>query len=92
VFKDAMSKAVESLGPENLKNEKESYAVESEELNFEELMKEAKEIAVRLHKENRMNEVTAIVEKYLGQGKLLKDATPTQVETVAVIVEELRTL
>lgn len=91
-FKDAMEKAVESLGPENLKNEKESYAVETEELNFEALMKEAKEIAVRLHKENRMHEVTAIVEKYLGQGKLLKDATPTQVETVAVIVEELRTL
>lgn len=91
-FTTAMKQAIEALGPENLKSEKESYAVETEVLNFDELMAEAKTIAVTLHKESRMTEVTAIVEKYLGQGKLLKDATATQVETVNIIVEELRAL
>jgi AAA domain len=91
-FKDAMTKAIESLGPENLKTEREVLAVETEELDFEEMMKEAKQIAVELHKAGRMNEVTVIVEKYLGQGKLLRDATAVQVETVAVVLDELRDL
>ena len=91
-YTEAMTKAIESLGPENLKTEKELNYVETQSLNFEELMNEAKKIAVVKHKENRMPEVVAIVEKYLGQGKLLKDATEVQVETVSVILEELRTL
>lgn len=91
-FKNAMIKAIESLGAENLKSEKEILAIESEDLDFEALMAEAKKIAVAKHKEGNMANVTAIVEKYLGQGKLLRDAQAVQVEAVAVIVEELRSL
>lgn len=91
-YKEAMTKAIEALGPENLKTEKEINYVESEELDFEELMKEAKELAVALHKAGRMKDVTKVVEKVFGQGKLLKEATDSQVESVKIVVEDLRAL
>lgn len=91
-YQEAMNTAIQELGPENLKDEKESNQVQTVELNFDELMNEAKTIAVAMHKEGRMAEVTAIVEKHLGRGKLLKDATITQIETVSVILDELKTL
>jgi hypothetical protein len=91
-YQEAMNEAIQELGPEALKDEKESNLVETVELNFDELMAEAKKIAVEMHKAQRMAEVTTIVEKHLGRGKLLKDATPTQIETVSVILDELKTL
>lgn len=91
-YQDAVNEAIAQEDPEDLKSEVESNVVQGQELNFESLMGEAKAKAVEMHKAGRMAEVTTIVEKYLGRGKLLKDATPTQVETVSVIVEELRAL
>lgn len=91
-YQAAVEEAVRSYDPDQLKDEKESNVVETQELNFDELMKEASKIAVQMHKAGRMNEVTEIVEKYLGVGKLLKEATPKQIETVAVIVDELKQL
>lgn len=90
IFKEQMKKAIASFGKENIKTEKEEYAVAETVLNFEELMNEAKGIAIALNKLSRMNEVTAVVEKHLGVGKLLRDATEKQVETVSLIVEDLR--
>jgi hypothetical protein len=91
-YQDAVNEAIAQENPEDLKTEKESNVVQGQELNFEALMNEAKAKAVEMHKAGRMAEVTAIVEKHLGRGKLLKEATPTQVETVSVIAEELRAL
>lgn len=91
-YRKAMTEAIQALGPENLKSEKESNYVETETLNFEELMAEAKQLAVALHKADRMSEVTQVVEKVFGQGKLLKDAQLSQVESVKIAVEELKSL
>jgi hypothetical protein len=91
-YRNAVTAAILAEGEENLKEEKEVNIVIGEELNFEALMQEAKEIAVEMNKAGRLAEVNEIVEKYLGQGKLMRDATETQVETVKIIVEELRLL
>lgn len=91
-YKDAVTESIEAYGEENLKDEVEKNYVEGESLDFDSLMKEATNIAVKLHKEGRIKEVTEIVEKYLGVGHLLKEATPKQVETVSIVVEELRLL
>lgn len=91
-YKEAIAEAIAQENPEDLKVEKETNVVTGQTIDFEELMSEAKAKAVEMHHANRMPEVTEIVEKYLGKGRLLKDATATQVETVAVIVEELRAL
>lgn len=91
-FKEDMTRAINELGPENLKTEAESNMVQETELDFDALLAEAKEIVGKLHKDKRMPEVTEIVEKYLGPGQLLTKATKGQAETVAVIVEELKAL
>lgn len=90
VFKQEMIKSIEGMGAENIKSEKEDYAVAETVLVFGELMNEAKGIATALNKLQRMNEVVEVVEKHLGVGKLLRDATEKQVETVSLIVEDLR--
>lgn len=91
-YKQAMKASIEAFGAENLKSEKEEIELQTETLDYKLLRKEASAIAVRLHKAGRMAEVTAIVEKYLGQGKLLNSTTEAQVETVSIIVDELRSL
>jgi len=89
---DAMTAAIELLGKENLKSERENNFVVEEELDFVGMMAEAKTIALTLHKQGKMSLVTEIVEKHLGQGKLLTQAIAGQAETVSVILEELRAI
>lgn len=92
VYKDELIAAIRAEGKENLKEEKEENYVSTEALDYEELMNEAKALAVKLHKAGRMSEVTSVVEKVFGQGKLLKDAVPGQIEQISVAVDELRSL
>lgn len=89
-YQKAVDEAIAQYDPEDLKTEKESNVVEGQEIDFDSMMSEAKQIAVSLHKLNRMVEVNTIVEKNLGMGKLLRDASPKQIETVSVILDELR--
>lgn len=91
-YQKAIEQAIDAEGPENIKEEREINVVQGEQLDFESLMNEAKQIAVQMHKEGRMIEVTKIVEKHLGEGKLLRDASPTQIETVSVILDELKNI
>lgn len=91
-FKQEMRKSIEGFGAENIKSDKETYAVNEEEINFNSLMEEAKTIAIRANKLGKMPLVTEIVEKHLGVGKLLRDATVKQAETVQLIVDDLRLL
>jgi hypothetical protein len=90
-YKQAMIEAIEAEGSENLKEEKEETYVKATELDFEALMKEAREIALKFHEAGRMNEVTAIVDKVFGPGAKLTEAKESQVEQLAVAVEEMKT-
>jgi hypothetical protein len=91
-YRKNVEAALLALGEDNLKEDKEENYVQSEALDFDALMEAAKSLAVKLHKAGRMAEVTAVVEKVFGQGKLLKDAIPSQVEQVSVAVEQLKSL
>jgi AAA domain len=93
-YKEALFRAIESIGEENLKEERETnYITSSTDQNdFETLMNEAKQIGLYMHNLNRMAEVNAIVEKYFGEGAKLTYATPEQIESLTLAVEELRTL
>lgn len=91
-YNKALSEAIDMEDPIHLKDEKESNSLQSDELDFDAMMSESTKIAVALHKEGRIAEVTAVVEKHFGVGKLLKEATEKQAEVVAVVLEELRSL
>lgn len=89
-YQEAVNEAIAFYGEENLKDESEGNAMISQEHDFEEMMKEAKTIAVKMHEAKRMDEVTALIEMQLGKDKLLRDLKPAQVETLYVILEEMR--
>lgn len=85
-----MKKAVDSYGKKHLKEDKEEANVTSENLNFDELMTEAKELGVEFHKEKRMDEVSEVVEETFGKGVKLTDAKESQVELLSIAVEKLK--
>jgi hypothetical protein len=91
-YQKAVEESIATYDPEDVKSEKELNVVETQKLDFNILMDKAKAKAVEMHKAGRMAEVTTIVEKHLGKEKLLKDAKPTQIETVSIIVDELEAL
>jgi len=66
--------------------------VETEEMEFDRLMKEAKTIAKKLHAQKRMAEAQAIVENIFGEGNKLTSAKPEQVELLRQAVEEMKVL
>lgn len=91
-YNQAMIEAIEAEGEENLKEEREvSYVVAAKD-DFTELMATARQLGVKFHKAGRMPELTAIVEKHFGTGKKLTEATETQIESLAVAVEEMEEL
>lgn len=60
--------------------------------NYDSLMAEFKELVGSLMTKNQSNgpKITSIVEKYLGKGKKVNDATPDQAEFIHLIVSEIK--
>ena len=60
--------------------------------DYDSLMAEFKELVGSLMTKNQSNgpKITSIVEKYLGKGKKVNDATPDQAEFIHLIVSEIK--
>lgn len=65
---------------------------ESEELSFEGLMAEVTSLGQKLFDADKFDLVGEIVEKELGPGKKVSECTKKQVESVAIIRDELKDL
>ncbi|SNZ10018.1 AAA domain-containing protein [Terribacillus aidingensis] len=65
---------------------------QSEDLDYDSLMAQITEIGTQLHEDDRAEEVTEIVERNLGAGKKVGQATKKQVEVLTVILSELQEL
>jgi hypothetical protein len=90
-YKKAITNAIGLLDETQLKDEKESVGMEEQqELNFDELMKEAKELGVQFHKAGRMGEVQQIVDEVFGTGKKLTEATKKQVQQLFIAVLKMK--
>lgn len=65
--------------------------IEAPEYDYGELMARFQELAGKLMNENPQNgvKITAIIDKYLGKGKKIGEATPAQVEMIYLIVTEI---
>lgn len=72
--------------------QKESF--KSEELNFDELVDQINELGSKIMEEDedKLEDVVSVIEKHLGKGKKVSDAKKTQVEILAVILEDLKDL
>lgn len=89
-YKDAVNEAIKKIDPSLTKDEKESTSMEEDKIDFDELMKEAKELAMKYHELDRMDEVNRIVEEVFGAGNKLVDADKHQVQPLTVAVERLK--
>ncbi|MEG7377911.1 ATP-binding protein [Bacillus subtilis] len=64
----------------------------SEELDFNSLMDQIKEIGMKLNEEGRLEEVNEITEKHLGNGVKVTECSRKQVGVMSVILDDLKDL
>ncbi|MEC3756073.1 ATP-binding protein [Bacillus halotolerans] len=64
----------------------------SEELDFNSLMNQIKEIGMKLNEEGRLEEVNEITEKHLGKGVKVTECSRKQVGVMSVILDDLKDL
>lgn len=88
----AISKEEEVRGSGAMTMEKNVKVVTAPTYDYEALMNEFNALVQKLMSENQTNamKITSIVDKYLGKGKKVSDATPEQAEFIYLIVEEIK--
>ncbi|MCY9225980.1 ATP-binding protein [Bacillus haynesii] len=72
--------------------DKKREIYEVAENNYEELMKEIKEVGIQLNEKGKLEELNEIVERYLGEGAKVTECTKKQVDVMSVILDELKDL
>ena len=81
---------VEGITAVTYEEQKESFT--SEKLDYEELMEEIKQTGGKLHKAGKLESLQEVVEKHLGVDAKVTDCTKNQVETMSVILDDLKDL
>lgn len=105
---DALDKQMAEDGADLFTKERENVHLDTtSNLNFDELIKEFNEIVMNIPGSTDMDasteegikfrdywqpRITSCIEKYLGKGKKMKDATRDQVEAVSLVVMEMKDL
>lgn len=89
-IKKAVTDAINLIDPSQLKEEKESVGLQEEQLDYDALMQEARELGVQFHKANRMDEVNRIVDEVFGAGNKLTDASKEQVQPLFVAIQKMK--
>lgn len=89
-YKNALLEAIDKLDKNLTKPEKEPITMENDAVDFDELMTEARQLAMKYHTLNRMDEVNQIVDSVFGQGNKLVDATKEKLPLLIVAVEQLK--
>ncbi|UZD72344.1 MULTISPECIES: ATP-binding protein [Bacillus amyloliquefaciens group] len=64
----------------------------SEELDYDALMEQIKEVGIKLNGEGRLEEVNEITEKHLGKGVKVTECSRKQVNVMSVILDDLKDL
>ena len=72
--------------------EEQQKLLESEELDFEAIQKEINEVGVQIAQAGYLNELVELVEKHLGKGIKVTDAKKSQIESLAVLLLEVKNL
>ena len=91
----ALNEAIDKEGEENnnqFLTDKPMDSTEVKSYDYDGLMAEFKDLVSKILTKNQSNapKITAIVEKYLGKGKKVSDATPDQAEFIYLIVDDIK--
>lgn len=87
----AIKEAVEKEDGGTVTYEEQKKADEVAPLkNYDQLMMQIKEMAMKFKTADRMNEYVEVAEEYMGKGKGVKDATPEQTQLLELILLDLQ--
>ena len=89
---DAIDKEASATNNQYVTNERVAAPI-IKEYNFDALMAEFQELAGKLMEKNSASngpKITQIIERYLGKGKRVTEATPDQAEFIHLIVTEIK--
>lgn len=89
-YKKAVSDAIGLLDESQLKEEKESVGLQEEELDFDAIMAEARDLGMQFHNAKRMDDLQRIVNETFGAGMLLTEAKKHQVQPLFVAVQKMK--
>ena len=88
-YSDAVKKAIESEGTDNIVEGKREQS-KGVEYDFDSIMKEIAELGKKLQKDGKANERQKVIEEVLGKGRKVKDLDESQAEIASVLVDKLK--
>lgn len=88
---EAIDKEAAETNNQFVTNERAAVTI-IKEYDFDALMDEFRDLAGQLMQKSQTNgiKITQVVDKYLGKGKKVGDATPDQAELIHLIVTEIK--
>lgn len=89
---DAIKKEEETSGHKAVSYKEQSEDYHSEELNYDKLMKEVKDIGAKLQGLEKIDEIYKISEKHIGKGGFVLGCEKGQEQVIAVILDEMKEL
>lgn len=88
-YQDAVKKAIESEGKENIVDESREQS-KGTEYDYNALMTEVAELGKKLQQDGKADERNKVIENVLGKGRKVKDLDESQSEVLSVLVDELK--
>lgn len=92
VIAKAIERQEEAEGVKAVTYEEQKESLTSEELDYDALMDEIKKLGIKLNKAGRLDELQEVVEKHLGVDAKVTECTKGQVETMSIILDDLKDL
>lgn len=89
---EAVERQEEAEGIVAVTYEEQKQNNASEELDYDSLMEQIKEVGIKLNGEGRLEEVNEITEKHLGKGVKVTECSRKQVNVMSVILDDLKDL
>ncbi|GJI61735.1 ATP-binding protein [Bacillus velezensis] len=89
---EAVERQEEAEGIVAVTYEEQKQNNASEELDYDSLMDQIKEVGIKLNGEGRLEEVNEITEKHLGKGVKVTECSRKQVNVMSVILDDLKDL
>lgn len=92
VIAEGIKRQEEAEGITAVTYEEQKTSYQSEELDYDTLMEEIKEIGSKLAEEEKLDELQEVVEKHLGAGKRVTECKKGQVQVMSLILDDLKEL
>lgn len=92
VIAEAIERQEEAEGIKAVSYEQQKESFASEELNYDELMDQIKDVGTQLAEAEKLEELQEVVEKHLGVGKKVTECKKSQVQIMSLILDDLKDL